>query len=202
MSAAKSHVTWVIWPLWATATTFGVVLGFALSFAIIAAGKLAIRGLNEDRVMGYVLAPALGIGLAVLQWLILRQHIATARWWIFATLGGWLLAYGVLQFATGSASALTAWAAQTDTTIYSVVIMLALGLSLGVVQWLVLRVHIKWASAWILASMIGFALTGAALGKSIDRNEDIVALGAIPGFITGLALFLLLQRPRAVQVVR
>jgi hypothetical protein len=198
----RQPVHWTVRPLWAAATTLGIALGFVLIYAIIAAIKLMMRGFNEDRAMGTMLAPALAICVAVLQWLVLKRYIARAGWWIIAGMTGWIFAFAILRALTGSPGALMALAARTDTTLYSVAFMLVFGLVSGVVQWPILRQHTRWASLWIPACMIGLALTGAAIGKSIDRVEDMAALGAIPGAVTGLALFLLLRQPRTAQAAR
>ena len=48
----NSPVTWTVWPLWALATTTGIVLGFVLSYVILFAIKAAARDFNEDKWMG------------------------------------------------------------------------------------------------------------------------------------------------------
>jgi len=58
----------------------------------------------------------------------------------------------------------------------------------GVLQLPVLYRHIRWSLLWIAASAGGWLTLGLAIGKSIDRTPDILALGAIPAAFTGLAL--------------
>jgi hypothetical protein len=52
----------------------------------------------------------------------------------------------------------------------------------------VLYRYIRWPPLWILASAAGWLTLGLVIGKSIDRNSDIFALGALPAAFTGLAL--------------
>ena len=85
------------------------------------------------------------------------------------------------------------WAVWPLWALYSIITLFTFGLVMGAIQWLVLRQHVRRASVWILANAAGFALTGAAIGVSIDRISDVVALGALPGIVTGLALVLLLR---------
>ncbi len=52
-----------------------------------------------------------------------------------------------------------------------------------------------WALATIAGVVLGFVLR--YIGVSIDRISDVVALGALPGIVIGLALVLLLRGAKA-----
>ena len=71
---------------------------------------------------------------------------------------------------------------------------LALGASLGVMQWLLLRKHFVQAGWWVLASIVAWIATLLVIGKSVDRLTDFVALAVVPPAITGLALTWLVRR--------
>jgi len=47
----------------------------------------------------------------------------------------------------------------------------------------------------VLASTFGWFILSLVIGKSVDRTTDIVALGAIPAALTGLALLWQWQEP-------
>jgi hypothetical protein len=69
----------------------------------------------------------------------------------------------------------------------------ALGLSLGMPQWWILRRHLKHAGLWILFSVMGWLLTGVAWIKvGAGSGADAVAYG----IVTGLALVWLVRSPR------
>ena len=77
----------------------------------------------------------------------------------------------------------------------SPIVMTVVGLMLGLAQLLVLCRYIRQPHWWVLASTFGWFILSLIIGKSIDRLIDIVALGAIPAALTGLALLWLWQRP-------
>lgn len=84
-----------------------------------------------------------------------------------------------------------------------------LGITLGIVmgatggylQWVVLREKVKRVGWWVLASTLGFAVAGGALG-TIDVNENYVMAGilfmAVFGIAAGIMQWLVLRQ----QVVR
>jgi len=190
----KTPVKWAVWPLWALATTAGITLGFVFSYVVLFAIKAVVRDFNEDKWMGYWLVPILAVGVTVLQWLILRRYIARAGGWIVASLSGWVIAIFVSQFITRSLYALWPRITPADWALYSfIIILFAFGLVMGTIQWLVLRQHVRGAGVWMLANVAGLAVARWMIGVSIDRFADVVALGALPGIVTGLALAWLLR---------
>lgn len=48
--------------------------------------------------------------------------------------------------------------------------------------------HIRRPPLWIFASAIGWLALYLVIGKSIDRTLHMIALGAVPAMVTGLAL--------------
>jgi len=177
---------WRTWLSWVAASTAAIVIGSVLLYALIFAAKAIVPGVNEDRLMGWALIPILGLMLGVAQWIILRRRVRHAGWWILATAGGWSVVMAasaflirVLGVAPGSESV---------ATITMLLSTLVAGLWVGVLQLPVLYRYLRWSPLWIVASAAGWLTMGLAIGKSIDRTPDILALGAIPAAFTGLAL--------------
>ena len=78
-----------LWIVWVLASTAGILLGFALSYLIVAIAKLFFNGVNEDRLFGGVMWTALALMLTTTQWLVLRRHFTESGWWFAATMAGW-----------------------------------------------------------------------------------------------------------------
>ena len=62
---SKHTPTWTLIVWWVEANAVGALLGFGLSFTIVFGAKRIIPGLDEDRLIGIVLIPALALGLVV-----------------------------------------------------------------------------------------------------------------------------------------
>jgi phosphatidylserine synthase len=77
----------------------------------------------------------------------------------------------------------------------SPVVLTVFGLMLGLAQLIVLHRYIRQPHWWVLASALGWFMLSLIIGESIDRTTDIVALGAIPAALTGLALLWQWQEP-------
>ena len=81
---------WGFWLWWVLASTVGWSVGGYLGSA---AGWGLSRGIA---VVGYGAgAAAGGIAAGVLQWLVLRQQVARAGWWVLASTVGWPVSIGV-----------------------------------------------------------------------------------------------------------
>ena len=173
---------------WSLANLAGILLVFVLFVPMQAA--------SEDQPIFKGLAgAAIGLGLGLAQWLVLRGYLKNAGWWIVATgigfaLGGTLLGFGTTQ-------ELVRRGLSTES------VGLVLGASAGVFQWLVLRPQVERSGLWILASTAAFGL-GWWVNWSIDLGlayESLLSL--IVGMlllivpyliISGLAMTRLLRR--------
>lgn len=113
----------------------------------------------------------------MLQWLVLRKHLARAGWWVAASLaavavvGGVILGVGLLDADVG-------WVAG----------MSAFGTVVGVLQWAMLKRQVHRAGWWVLASTVGW-VAGMPLGDIAGPP----ALGAVYGVVTGTMLVWLLR---------
>jgi len=162
MSEAKTFsLDWALWFLWIMATTLGWVLGRFL--------------------LPNISFVTIGIGMGVLQWLVLQHRLRKAWRWIIATTLGWLL---------GSTLILASLPEGMD-FLAGVII----GITTGTAQWLVLRREFYWAGWWIVISVIAWT-TGMAL------LPGVMLTGVMAGAITGLALILLIRFPKPAENIQ
>jgi hypothetical protein len=188
-----SHLKWSFWAAWVVASTAGIFLGFIAMYALIFLAKAIVPGVNEDRLFGIAMFPFLAVFLSTLQWIVLRRYMPRSGWWIMATIGGLVVAMAVSAGVVMLIS--KALGDQQSLQYISPVVMSVVGLMLGLAQLLVLHRYIRQPHWWMLASALGWFILSLIIGKSIDRTTDIVALGAIPAALTGLALLWLWQSP-------
>jgi hypothetical protein len=145
---------WTLWLQWLGATALGWIFGAILlpELALVATGLV----------------------IGILQWVVLRQYLRRAGWWILASAvgwaGGWWIVFAVAPQEIG------------------VLTEPLLGAAMGTLQWLVLRRTLRQAGWWIVVSALGWtvALTGLT-GQLV--------VGAVVGAVTGIALELLLRYP-------
>ena len=86
---------------WIVASAVGWAIGRAVAvttaLVFLALGLPVSVGLGWSGLVGWF---AVGAGAGVLQWLVLRRHLARASWWIVASVVGWgggSIAGGLLQ---------------------------------------------------------------------------------------------------------
>ena len=181
---------WVL-PWWILASAAGYAVGGLVETA---AGPL-----EGVRVIAYVTAG--GTSAAVLQWPVLRRHVARAgRWVASGILGGAVVAVasilagivaGLAAGAVGDAEAGRAFGAD----VAGVSAAVLYGTAVGMLQWRLLRRHFTRAGRWLLASAGGWIVAGLTAGVT-EGLAGWAVLGAVYGAITGGVLVALLrQRP-------
>ena len=145
---------WTLWLQWLAVTAFGWILG-----GVLLPGLAPVAG---------------GLVIGVLQWVVLRQRLPQAGWWILASgvgwAGGWTI---VITLAPPEFGILT-------TTV--------LGAAMGTTQWLLLQRHFYRAGWWIVVSALGWTAGLALLTGPL-------LVGAVAGAVTGITLELLLRYP-------
>lgn len=127
---------------------------------------------------------ALGLATAFGQWLLLRRHLSGAGWWMPLTIIGWLTA-GLLIFAL---------VPLVDARLLGPgVVLVVVGGCVGLAQWLLLRRLPSGGRWWLPVTLLA---TGAILaaGQSFESIMEGLAFLALPFFVTGAFLWLLLQR--------
>ncbi|MBN1660167.1 MAG: hypothetical protein JXA93_17335 [Anaerolineae bacterium] len=132
-------------------------------------------------VLGTVLLPPIdlavsGIVIGALQGLILQHQIGRNRHWVVASALGWAAGWALTLVAVPAGFGLLAG--------------IVLGAAVGIAQWLVLRREVQWAGWWIIISTLAWA-TGLGI------TPGFLMSGVMAGSLTGFALDLLLNFPRA-----
>ena len=151
----------------------------------VRAGLWPAVQLSTLQPLGFV--TALALYLATVQWYLLRRYLPQTRLWFVATGTGILLG-GIISGAILFSSDIQSWQSHW----IMVTMLLPFGLSVGVMQWLVLRLHMPNAF-WIILIDV---LAAASLLLSAGSFESIIELAVIlflPGAVTGLGLWRLLR---------
>lgn len=202
-----------LWRQWVLANSLGFVVSGAAGGGIARAmsqpffGGRVTSPVEGARILAVNTAVALavwGAGIGILQWLVLRELLKRAGWWIPATIGGWSIAgavSGALSGAIGGAvTTIGGDIGPIGFIIVAVVGILAVGFLPGAFQWLVLRRQVEGAGRWVSATAAGFALAGVAgftvvrgglVMVGLLRPEDFpsaaafVAFGAVMGPVYG-----------------
>jgi hypothetical protein len=229
---------WGFWLLWVFANAGGGIAGSVASFAVsitvgvVAALILALVGMStgENAFVNSVLSSVmlttvflaafgtvLGAAIGFTQWLMLRQHVHKAGWWVPASAVGWIIwCLGIVIATALTQSNGTASEVRLANDII-VIAAGAIGLTVGVSQWIVLRRRVRSSGWWILASIVGWAIIGYLLatqgvtivsGDHLDPGEVNITTGllvlvsgiaganAMSSTITGAVLVWLLRQPR------
>ena len=190
MKDKGSQAGWGFWLGWVVATTVGMFVGFIMGiFSLFFTGEefgewLAFLGLGI----------MLGIGVGILQWLVLRRRVSGVGWWVLASAAA---GYGITQ-----ASFILIEESLSFGLLLSSTGVAALGGAVtGILQWLVLRGKVSRAGWWVLASTVGWGLSMAVtIAMPSGVTDDIeftgpAVTGAVLGAVTGAALVWLLRQP-------
>ncbi len=131
---------------------------------------------------------ALSLALGAVQWALLRRRLPRA--------GGWFLATGLGILLGGLAAGLvfvSAGARSWEPLEILAGLLLPAGLALGLAQWLYLRRFLPHA-AWIIPIDVLAAASIIQAGQTITHPLELLVF-TLPGLITGLGLWALLNRP-------
>lgn len=191
---------WGLYPIWIMLTALCIPVSAIVSLIIlriaidIIGGYIyvdGVRHITEDYLLMYVLVPVLGLVTGVIQYGLLRRYLPRMAWWVLATFGGWLFAMLLMYFAR-SLNILATEALDLDTA------YLALGLSIGVGQWLLLRRRLPSAGWWIAANLAGWVLLSLLTGDILDQFDPL-ALGFLPASVTAVTLAFLMNQDRPTE---
>ena len=146
------HLATAGWSLWARWTIASVISYFGGSVVGIEVIASVVAAVGADPVAGVSHVAISGLGLGLLQWVILRKYIAQAHWWMWATIGvavGGSVSFMVLQvIQLFLFEALGKWLLTSPPVWWAAVVVLT-----GVMQWLVLRRQVRRAGWWIAATV-------------------------------------------------
>jgi hypothetical protein len=192
MTKERKRIGWGFWLQWALASTAGLYVGFIMAFVIAVFSELEL-GLGEwpgELAIGIV--P--GIGVGVLQWVVLRRRVSGAGWWVLASAAG---GYGIIQAGFNGYSE-TLWS-YVSLLGWTGVVALG-GAVTGTLQWLVLREQVSRAGWWVFASTVGWGLGMTAAiafswGVGVSDFGALGGTGVVLGALTGGALVWMLRQP-------
>ncbi len=176
---------------WVLASVAGWIVGWIVAWV----GALTV---------GWIVAWAgvgIGTGVGVAQWLVLKERVARAGWWLVASAVG-----GVVGGVTSVGLILGAYmgAGQIMGDVVAVILgWVLVGVGIGVAQWVVLRGHVARAGWWVLASVMGwivgriaawFGVGLVAVDVIVGQLMGQVAYSVVYGLITGIVLVQLLRQ--------
>jgi hypothetical protein len=203
MEIDRAQVGWGVWLRWLVSSAVGLAVGFIVYFPLVVGFASDVGGVLQTLISA-VGGALFGASLGIAQWLVLRRRASQPGLWVWASVAGGTVG-GVLALAVGEVVG--------EASGFEVAVVVggaALGASLGIAQWLVLRRHLPQAGWWILASSVGLGLGFAmgrvlgglvaqAVGEALAEVFGTVTLATLLlvgyGAITGGALVWLLRRP-------
>lgn len=185
---AETRLTSSIGLQWVVFTILGSSLGSLIANA-------AARPMPDDltQIVGWTVA---GICVGAAQWVVLRRQLRAARWWVLGSAVGWLL--GTVLFVPGG------------TFLYFLVALLtggnphffsgpdnglAVGLSVGFVQWLLLRRELTGAGWWVVATALAWTLFYIPQDSGPASINAAIVLGILSGSLTGIVLVWKIGKP-------
>ncbi len=190
-------LNWRLLAWWVLATAAGFSIGGPIE---------AVLGRSSGMLV-IVYVSTGGTAAAVLQWLALRRYVPQSGWWVVTGLAGSVIAaaigvavgvsagvtIGIIEgLAEGAAKGMEA-GIDAGVDAAGVTMAVVFGAAVGVVQWLMLRLHVAGSGWWVLACGIGWVASGLTAGVT-DTAAGWAVLGAVYGAITGCVLVWLLRR--------
>jgi hypothetical protein len=137
-----------------------------------------------------------GVFVGLGQWLILRQRIHKAGWWVSTSLAGWTvggIAFQSIYWVVETIAHKTMGSQALLAVVYGFTVGGAIGLivggfSVGLAQWFVLRTQVHRPGWWVLASTIswGTGLAASVAAGVFSLAPDWIVGGAMLGAIGGL----------------
>jgi hypothetical protein len=148
---------WDFWLLWVLVNILGMFVVDDLLFRVtqgsirISYGIQTIvgRGIVEWWSSGL---PLVGIAIGIAQWIVLHSYVGKKSWWwILTTISGWVAGL----FFLGMLPHYMIWSMKP--VIAQALGGAAIGIFLGLAQWLFLRRQVRRALFWILVNMVSWA---------------------------------------------
>jgi hypothetical protein len=188
---------WGFWLRWIIASIVGSGIGVLLWLGIGAGMEAA--GIGSQGMVSRVLLPGLvgatfGTPFGIAQWIVLRRYLRRAGWWVLATALGYVIVFllGASFFPQGDTIELE----PGQQVLLGTVLGAAVAVPAAVLQWLlVLRNYTLKGGAWILASVVSWAL-GFAISFALELTlgELTFIFGPVVAVaLSGLAMIWLLR---------
>lgn len=181
MNTNQNNVGRGFWLRWVLATIAGFIIG-ALLGVYVAYGLF--DGDGSDATIGITAGIVMGGTGGCLQWLVLREKIARAGWWVLASALGFAITLGILGvIGIGESNESYVMAGILFAVVFEV--------AGGILQWLVLRrAEIAHAGLWMLASILGslVAAIGFPISYTIGADGNYALSGLVFGLFLGVGL--------------
>ena len=146
-----------------------------------------VRHITEDYLALYIFIPLAGLFMGFLQYGLLRRYLPRMGWWVIATIGGWLMG-GLLILIPSWLN----WISPAPKNTYA--LFGIIGLSIGVAQWLLLRLRLARAGWWIAANVVGWGMIGLITPNSTLSQFGLFIVGFLPACTTAAMLALLMNK--------
>ena len=190
---------------WVAAGSISLPIAWIITLAVmslivnIVGSTIQVGGqthITEDYLGFYILSPLIGLLSGLFQYAVLHDYFPRMRWWVAATFLGWLLPFVIFPYIFNFLAPILPPASIGSMAL----VVVLLGSSIGLFQWIVLRRQVRRAAWWILASIVGLGLPALAVGASISGTPDVLAVILLPPVITCLAWrWLLVDRLAAAE---
>lgn len=205
---SRPQIGWGFWIKWIAANALGITVSIGILLVGVDLSPTFLWGssLLGCTALWLILGVPAGVGIS--QQVVLRQYVGWARTWIWTSISGWVLGFFVMMFLI-------------STNLASVIVLgsVALGTTIGMLQWSILRQHVHKSIWWIATNAIAVAVStsvGFVLSTLVNRSmaqvfpatnnlwERLLADGLLAGtvmgsvifgLITGFALMWLLRHP-------
>jgi hypothetical protein len=168
---------------WIVANAIAFPVGLLISWVIPApeSAGYAILVLSDT---------VFGIVIGIVQSLVLQGQVYYTGWWAVATVVGATVSHALTRVAYDPAPHEPGYPPLF-------VALIATGITLGILQWIVLLRQIRWSVLWIPASVIGFALCVVPMlfAQSCLGIPLLAVGGGLYGAVTGGALAILWSLP-------
>lgn len=177
---------------WTLLSTAGMAAGMVLTLLGVWLTSSLASTAVADQATQWILLPAMGLGLGVFEWLLLRRLLPRVGLWILATMLGWVigfpLSFGITQllsrfFGEGQAVSLIG--------LFQVGFF---ALWVGALQGMVLRRSLRFSGWWVLASLVAWS-AGFALGglNGLVLGVQLYLTAILYGLLSGYGLLLILR---------
>ncbi|MCH7589165.1 MAG: hypothetical protein IIC78_14195 [Chloroflexi bacterium] len=152
----RAQIGWSFWLAWMLASTVVLAVGITVGGVVIVFGAaVAVEG--RGILIGAVGGAVVGASLGIVHWFVLRWKVSGSARWILANAAGgavgFALAVAVLRILDLVDSGFFSISVDADDRGATwLVIVIAIGASYGIAQWLVLRRKVSRSGRWILAN--------------------------------------------------
>lgn len=195
MIATTATPRWRFYLLWILLTVLCLPIAFVLDLLLMRiitrfVGDYVyvggVRHITEDYLGMYAFIPFAGLVTGVLQYGLLRRYLPHMGWWVATTLGGWLVGGYLVLIPT--------WLGWESPLFTIGLAFVALGLSIGIGQWLVLRRRVPRAGWWIGATVVGWGLLALMPGDQSIDQFGLFLIGFVPACATAAMLVLFMKQ--------